>query len=136
MAPWPASLICSCLKNLLEGQTKNSKSCLALRRLIFLLGQAGAPPTLIKGLTSLLSKGASLPTPSLTALLSLLQLPCLSVGVPTEDATNNELSFIQGTLAKGDVANSLTSLLRSNLGNQVTVLLRGMRSKEGQEGGL
>ena len=71
---------------------KNSKSCLALRRLIFLLGQAGAPPTLIKGLTSLLSRGTSLPTPSLTALLSLLQLPCLSVGVPTEDATNNELS--------------------------------------------
>ena len=70
---------------------KNSKSCLALRHLPFLSGQAGAPPTLIKGLTSLLSRGASLPTPSLTALLSLLQLPCLWVGVAIRDATNNEV---------------------------------------------
>ena len=69
----------------------NSKSCLALRHLPFLSGQAGAPPTLIKGLTSLLSKGASLPTPSLNALLSLLQLPCLSVGVAIKDAKNNEV---------------------------------------------
>ena len=64
---------------------KNSKSCLALRHLPFLSGQAGAPPTLIKGLMALLSRGASLPTPSLNALLSLLQLPCLWVGVATED---------------------------------------------------
>ena len=69
---------------------KNSKSCLALRHISFLSGQAGAPTTLIKGLTSLLSKGASLPTPSLNALLSLLQLPCLWVGVATEDVLNNE----------------------------------------------
>ena len=39
------------------------------------------------------------------------------------------MKFIQGTLAKGDVANSLTSLLRSNPGNKVTVLLRVMMSK-------
>ena len=79
---------------------KNSKSCLALRHISFLSGQAGAPTTLIKGLTSLLSKGASLPTPSLNALLSLLQLPCLWVGVAIKDATNNELSSFRVYLPK------------------------------------
>ena len=96
-----------------------------------LSGPAGAPPSLISGLISLLGRTTSLNPPSLASLLSLLHLThlrvfllvfnCLNIGKKLN--TKPVLLYLQGVVADAYVANSLAALIRSNPGKQVIATL-------------